>query len=580
VTLNSVIPGNYRLSSYVLGQWGETRVDNVAVAAGKTTSVGTSFTPENFATAPAVWTIGTPTRSADKFRHGIGADGQDDREFWGAWNYWSDFQGNAGAAVYYATPVGSTPATNDLTQWNYIQWHSFDPGLYAGIYNASDDTTDGYKYIIPSYVRTSSTVPPWQVIFATSASQQAQGQYVVLSVSLASTNSDLTVSLNGHSLTWGGYSTLKTSDAQVRSGLAGTHQWVVFQWPTSDLAAPGQSNQLSLSVDQSQGVMYDALRLEISNASAIPGVRGWNDYEFVTSNVYVPADDTRPNPTAPRTDRLINLSARANVTVSNPLGAGFIIAGTTPKTVVLRGVGPGLAPYGLANYLAHPQLSVFDAGGNVLATNAGWGGGNSLAAAFAQVGAFSLPPASADAALVLTLQPGAYTLRVSDAASDNGGVVLAELYDASLDPTGASQKLINLSATGQAGSGSSALVGGFTVNGNASKKLLIRGVGPALTKFGVSGALAGPLLAVYDGMGALLAQNAGWGTPLATAAGQTPATAAQISAAATSVGAFSLATGSKDTAVIVTLAPGSYSAQVSAGSGAGAAMVEVYEMPE
>ena len=298
VPLTGVIPGTYRLSAYVLGQWGEARMDNVVVAPNAATRVALPFLPENFSTAQPIWTIGTPDRSAHEFRHAADASGQDDKEYWGNWNYWSDFAANRGAAIYYATAVGGTPATNDLSQWNYIQWHSFDPGLYAGIYNSADDSTDGYRYIVPSYVGNpaTATVPPWQVHFTTTALQQAQGPYVVLSVGLAATNSDLTVSLNGNSLTWRGYSTLKTSDAQVRSGISGTYQWVVFQWPLSALQAPGGDNLLTFAVNQSQGVMYDALRMEIAATSAAPSAHAWYDYEFVTAGSYVPADDTKSNP--------------------------------------------------------------------------------------------------------------------------------------------------------------------------------------------------------------------------------------------------------------------------------------------
>jgi hypothetical protein len=295
--LTAVVPGTYQLAAYVLGKWGEARVQNVAVTANHTTTVATSFTPEDFDAAAPVWTIGTPTRSANKFLHGTNASsGQDDREYPGNWNYWSDFSANAGAVVYYATAVGSHAATNNLHAWNYTQFNSFNPGLYAGIYNSSDDTTDGYKYICPSYVGNpaTATCPPWQVYFTTTTAQQAQGQYTVLSIGFASTDGNVTATLNGHALTWNGASTLKTSDAATRSGLFGTYQWVVFQFPTTDLAAAGASNELTLSTSGS--VQYDALRMEITNTSAAPATRGWYDYEYVTAGTYTPANDTVDNP--------------------------------------------------------------------------------------------------------------------------------------------------------------------------------------------------------------------------------------------------------------------------------------------
>src|SRR5262249_34796025 len=170
---------------------------------------------------------------------------------------WADCAPNGGAVVYYATPVGSVPATNDLSKWNYNQWHNFDPNLFAGVFNSADATTNGYQYICPAYVGNCATavVPDWQVHFTTDAPQQSQGKYVILSVGFAATESSVTVSLNGHPLVWHGFN-LKNADAAVRSGLSGTFQWVVFQWDTSQLNPPGQDNVITLNVGRTQGVMY------------------------------------------------------------------------------------------------------------------------------------------------------------------------------------------------------------------------------------------------------------------------------------------------------------------------------------
>ena len=216
------------------------------------------------------------------------------RNFYGAYNYWADFAATNGQQIYYATAVGSTPATNDLTKLNYVQWQLFDPGLYAGIYNSSDDTTDGYKYIAPAFVTNAATqqVPVTTVHFATTAAQQAQGQYVVLSAGLAATEGSLTVNLNGHALTW---HYLNASDAMIRSGLAGYYQWVAYQWPTSYLLAAGGDNVLTFSLSQPDGVMLDALRLEVTNKSADPAVTGWHDYEYLYGSTYTGANDALPN---------------------------------------------------------------------------------------------------------------------------------------------------------------------------------------------------------------------------------------------------------------------------------------------
>lgn len=320
VSIGGVAPGTYRASAYVLGQWGELRRDNVIIAASQTTFLLATFTPENFGAAPPIWTIGTPDRSAHEFLHGqtpfrdpgsppFGRSGrrvpgggyrrkplQDERQYWGNWNYWLDFAANKGAVIYHATAVGTTPATNDLSQWNYVQWHRFNPGLYAGIYNPADDTTGGYKYLCPTYVGDCATaaVPDWQVHFTTTAAQQAQGQYVVLSVALAATEASMTVSLNGNPLVWHGYG-IKNADAQVRSGLSGTYQWVVFEWNTSQLSSVGADNVIAFSVNRDQGVMYDAVRMEIANTSAAHEVTGWYDYEYLNSSTYESGKDALSN---------------------------------------------------------------------------------------------------------------------------------------------------------------------------------------------------------------------------------------------------------------------------------------------
>ncbi|HKV46510.1 MAG TPA: polysaccharide lyase family protein [Candidatus Acidoferrales bacterium] len=313
VNFHGVVPGTYRLSVYVLGQWGEMRLDDVQVKEHSPTHLSVNFAPEAFSSSLPLWTIGTADRSSHEFLHGtitnpvdldpnytdeyvdrFGDSVQDDREFWGNWNYWSDFAANSGAVVYYATQVGSTAATNDPAQWNYNQWHVFHPGLYAGIYNPSDQTTDGYNYICPSYVGpfgacSTAAVPDWQVHFATPGQQ---GSYVVLSVGLAATEANLTVSLNGMPLKWTG---THFADADARSGFSGTYQWVVFQWPTSLLNAAGADNVLTFHVDKTQGVMYDALRMEITGDSTAHESTGWNDYEFVSSDAYEPANDAIDN---------------------------------------------------------------------------------------------------------------------------------------------------------------------------------------------------------------------------------------------------------------------------------------------
>ena len=209
-------------------------------------------------------------------------------------------------------------------------------------------------------------------------------------------------------------------------------------------------------------------------------------------------------------------------------------------------------------------------GGAVVADNDDWGLASNvgdIAAAFGSTGAFNLAADSRDAALLVTVQPGSYTVVVS--GGDGPGVALAEIYDAST--TVDAERLVNISARGHVGSGGDILIGGFIVTGNAPKRVLVRGVGPSLARYGVGATLVDPRLVVRQG-NTILAQNDDWETGANTSA--------ELTSAASLTSAFGLDAGSKDAALLITLAPGSYTAQVSGADGTtGIALVEVYELP-
>ena len=98
------------------------------------------------------------------------------------------------------------------------------------------------------------------------------------------------VSLNGHSETWS-YNNFAPDDPMVRSGDSGFYQWAAFQFPESDLNAAGSLDQFTFGVSShADGVMYDALRMEITNTSAAPSTTGWYDYTYVTSSDTAPVD--------------------------------------------------------------------------------------------------------------------------------------------------------------------------------------------------------------------------------------------------------------------------------------------------
>ena len=137
---------------------------------------------------------------------------------------------------------------------------------------------------------------------------------------------------------------------------------------------------------------------------------------------------------------------------------------------------------------------------------------------------------------------------------------------------GSGSGLINISTRGEVLSGDKIMIAGFVISGSGPQKVLIRACGPVLSKFGLTGALAAPVLKLTDRTGAPIESNTGWGTA---------PNAAEISAAASAVGAFAFPEASADSALLVTLAPGVYTAQVSgSGGGTGIGLVEVYTVAQ
>ena len=134
-------------------------------------------------------------------------------------------------------------------------------------------------------------------------------------------------------------------------------------------------------------------------------------------------------------------------------------------------------------------------------------------------------------------------------------------------------QLANVATRGVAGSGTNSMIVGFTVTGAKPKKILLRGIGPELqTRFQVPGTLADPILTLKTAGGTPVATNNNWGQQ------EAPLTAAEISNAAASVGAFPLSPGSKDSVILITLPPGGYTAVVSSPDNAtGVVLLEAYD---
>ncbi len=251
-------------------------------------------------------------------------------------------------------------------------------------------------------------------------------------------------------------------------------------------------------------------------------------------------------------------------TEGNVLISGFVISSEGPKTVLIRAIGPTLGAFGVGGALADPEMTVFQ-GATVVAQNDDWAGGFD----FGSVGAFNYAGTPVrDAALYNAgAAIGSYSIQI--AGKNNGtGVALAEIYDATPAAlfTAVTPRLVNVSARTQVGTGDNILIAGFVVGGSSSVRVLIRAVGPTLGVFGVGGFLADPKLELFNNAGVKVGENDNW--------------LAADAAVHTSVGAFALAANSRDAALVTTLAPGNYTAQISGvGGTTGVALVEVYEVP-
>jgi len=262
------------------------------------------------------------------------------------------------------------------------------------------------------------------------------------------------------------------------------------------------------------------------------------------------------------------LSARAPAgTGEQTLILGFVFAGGGKPTLV-RGVGPGIST--VSGYMRDPQLRLYTASGVEVASNDDWAGSSELSDAFVRTGAGALDPASKDAALFENLTGNVYTAHVSGAAGTTG-VALAEAYDASLgDKT---KRLTALSVRNQVGVDDAILIAGFVISGDVPKRVVVRGVGPGIST--VSGYLRDPQLQVWrlntlvtPAKWELVGENDDWD--------HTATTAALFK----SVGMGELASDSKDAALVLTLEPGIYTAQVSGvGRTTGVGLAEIYEAP-
>ena len=209
-------------------------------------------------------------------------------------------------------------------------------------------------------------------------------------------------------------------------------------------------------------------------------------------------------PAVTASEDLVNVSTRMLVGPGDEQAiAGFIISGTGSKDLLVRAIGPSLSPFGVAAALSDPALEIHDQSGAPLAANQDW----QTTQRDAILATGLAPENSAEAAIKLTLPPGAYTAVMSSQSGETG-VGLIEVYDLNPD---SDSKLANLSTRGFVGTQDDVLIGGFIVGGaNGCSKVIVRALGPSLSSLGVTGVLADPMLELHNASGETVEVNDSW----------------------------------------------------------------------
>ena len=288
-----------------------------------------------------------------------------------------------------------------------------------------------------------------------------------------------------------------------------------------------------------------------------------------------PGATTSESTTSPvSTSSLGNISTRSLVdTGENVLIGGFAVQGTGAKKVIVRAIGPELTQYGITNALRNPTLELRNASGALLGSNDNWQttiiGGIISSNQISDIqNSGHAPTADSESAIIANLAPGNYTAIVRGVANTTG-VALVEVYD--LEPDTASV-LSNISTRGFVQTGETVMIGGFTVQGTGTKKVIIRAIGPELTQYGITNPLANPTLELHNASGALIGSNDNWQTTIIGGV----ITGNQASDIQNSGHA---PTADTESAIIANLAPGNYTAIVRGVTNTtGVALVEVYDL--
>lgn len=256
----------------------------------------------------------------------------------------------------------------------------------------------------------------------------------------------------------------------------------------------------------------------------------------------------------------LNISTRLRVqTDNNVLIGGFIVTGSAPKYVAIRGIGPSLAAFGIPDVLQDPTLELRSSNGSLIMQNDNWQDDPSQASQLTAIGLAPSDPR--ESAIAAVLQPNASYTAIVGGKNNTTGVGLVEVYD--FNNTADSQ-LANISTRGFVLSGDNVMIGGFILGGSSGTRVAVRGIGPSLSGI-LNPVLADPTLELHDNNGATLVANDNWQDD--------PTQAAQLTL-------FGLApTDPHESGIFQSLPVGAFTAVLSGkDNGTGIGLVEVYNI--
>ena len=308
-------------------------------------------------------------------------------------------------------------------------------------------------------------------------------------------------------------------------------------WSSNDY--PGMASELAFQIFGTGGTAATPTPTATPSATVTP----------------TPQPSASPSPTPPGQRQLLNIATRLRVqTGDNVLIGGLIVTGNGKKKVIIRALGPSLSQL-FSGALQNTTLQLYQ-GQTLLAANDDWK--ESQRQEIEQTG---IPPSDdRESAIVYSLDPGSYTAVLSG-RDNTTGIGVIEAYD--LDEA-ADSKLANIATRGFVETGENVMIGGLIVGGSgtAQARILLRATGPSLAAAGVAGALQDPVMELRDQNGTLVRENDDWeetqraGIEATTLAPQDPL----------------------ESAILVELPAGNYTALVRGNDGVGVGTVEVYNL--